>query len=547
LAERPTAPARPALTVGTAGHIDHGKTALVRALTGTDTDRLAEEKRRGISIELGFTELALDDGWRLGMIDVPGHERLVRTMVAGASAIDLFLLVVAADDGVMPQTREHLAVLRALGVEQGVVAISKLDVAEPEARELARAEVAELLPAAPTVEVSARTGEGLDRLRAELGRLALGATRSAEDRRGGPAIRRSPSTGAGERRGRLTRPAALHVDRAFTIKGAGTVLTGTLAAGRIARGDRLCVLPGGVTARARSIEVHGRERELAVAGERVAINLAGVQRSTVTRGDVVAAPGCGLRASYRLDVQLDAAALRHDLDRRRVQVHHGTRDSPGRVIAISEDGLAQLRLESPLLAAAEDRFVIRRIAPPDTLGGGHVLDPAPARHGPAASARLATIRERGLAEALADERATEAVGERAGEAVGRPDPQSLDREASLVLAILARDGVEPRSPAAIAAVLRIDPPRVRLALARCVAAGRAARAAADVFYEAGELAGLRTRAMALARERGELSIASLRDALGTSRKYAQALLEHLDAEKLTVRHGDRHLPRRPAD
>ncbi|MQA75156.1 MAG: selenocysteine-specific translation elongation factor [Solirubrobacterales bacterium] len=354
-------PARPALIVGTAGHIDHGKTALVRALTGADTDRLAEEKRRGISIELGFTELALDDDLRLGLVDVPGHERLVRTMVAGAGGIDIFLLVIAADDGVMPQTREHLAVLRALGIERGLIAVSKVDIAEPEARELAREEIAELLPGAPVVEVSARTGEGMSELRAALARLAGQAGAAADGRR-------------------IDRPAVMHVDRAFTIKGAGTVVTGTLATGRIARGDRLELPAAEVTARARSIEVHGRERERAVAGERVAVNLAGVERSAVARGDVVAQPGAGLRASYRLDVELDAAAQRHDLDRRRAQVHHGTRAAPARVIAISGDGLAQLRLESPLFAAAGDRFVIRRIAPPDTLGGGRVLDPAPARH-----------------------------------------------------------------------------------------------------------------------------------------------------------------------
>ena len=237
-----------ALTLGTAGHIDHGKTALIRALTGVDTDRLPEERRRGISIELGYAALSLPSGRRLSVVDVPGHERFVRTMVAGATGIDLFLMVVAADDGVMPQTREHAAVLRALGVDTGVVAVTKADVADPAA---ALAGAAELLPGAEAVAVSAREGTGLDALLAALERAAGGL-------RG-----RADAGGA----------ARLHVDRAFTIRGAGTVVTGTLWSGSIGRGDAVTLLPAGRAARVRGVQVHDEPVDRAGAGRRVAINL----------------------------------------------------------------------------------------------------------------------------------------------------------------------------------------------------------------------------------------------------------------------------------
>ena len=248
-------------TLGTAGHIDHGKTALIKALTGVDTDRLPEERERGISIALGYAPLALPSGRRLSVIDVPGHQRFVRTMVAGATGIDLYLMVVAADDGVMPQTREHATVLRALGVEVGVVAVTKADLADP-AR--ARAEAEELLPGAEVVAVSARTGDGLDELRAALDRAADRAARAD-----------APG------------PMRLHIDRVFTIRGAGTVVTGTLWAGSAGRGDTVTILPSGRTARVRGVEVHDEPVERAQAGQRVALNLTGVDRDEVARGDVV--------------------------------------------------------------------------------------------------------------------------------------------------------------------------------------------------------------------------------------------------------------------
>ena len=241
------------LTLGTAGHIDHGKSALIRALTGIDTDRLPEEQRRGISIELGYARLDLPSGAAVSVVDVPGHERYVRTMVAGATGIDLFLMAVAADDGVMPQTREHAAVLRALDVRRGVVAVTKSDLADPD---LAVLEAEELLPGIEVVAVSARTGAGLDALRSALDRIAAHSPRRAQ-------------TAGGE-------AARLHVDRVFTVRGAGTVVTGTLWSGSIARGDAVTLLPGARPARAREVQVHGAVIERAQAGQRVAVNLSGI-------------------------------------------------------------------------------------------------------------------------------------------------------------------------------------------------------------------------------------------------------------------------------
>jgi len=238
------------LTLGTAGHIDHGKTALIRALTGTETDRLPEERARGISIELGYAKLALPSGRSLSVIDSPGHERFVRTMVAGATGIDMFLMTVAADDGVMPQTREHAAVLHALGVGAGVIAVTKTDLADPE---LAMLEASELLPAAELVAVSARTGAGLDQLLTALDRTAA-------------QLRSSRDEGA----------ARLHIDRVFTIRGAGTVVTGTLWSGSIGHGDELAILPGRRRARVRAVQVHDAPAQRAAAGQRVAVNLTGV-------------------------------------------------------------------------------------------------------------------------------------------------------------------------------------------------------------------------------------------------------------------------------
>src|SRR5689334_18871383 len=238
------------LTVGTAGHVDHGKTWLVRALTGKDTDRLPEEQQRGISIDLGYAPLELPDGRRLSLVDVPGHERFVRNMVAGATGIDLFLLVIDAGEGARPQTHEHLAILRLLGIDRGVVALTKADLVDDDTLELARLEAEDLVPGAPVVVTSARTGAGLEELRAALAAVAA-------------KVERHPADG----------PARLHIDRSFTLRGIGTVVTGTLWSGTIAEGDELRVEPGGRAVRVRSVQVHDRDVERAEAGQRVAVSL----------------------------------------------------------------------------------------------------------------------------------------------------------------------------------------------------------------------------------------------------------------------------------
>ena len=358
--------ARP-LTLGTAGHIDHGKTALIAALTGVDTDRLPEEKARGISIDLGYAPLRLPSGRRLSVVDVPGHERFVRTMVAGATGVDLYLMVVAADDGVMPQTVEHAAVLVALGVFHGVVAVTKADLADPAPAAQAAARLMAGPGAFQVVTCSARTGEGVDAVAAALDRVAAGL----------PGRSASP----GE--------PLLHIDRSFTIHGAGTVVTGTLWSGSVGRGDVLVLLPAGRRVRVRGVQVHDRPTERADAGQRVALNLAGVDRRSISRGDALAAPGT-VEPTTVIDAALTLRDAEHGM---RVHVHHGTREAPARLAALGGD-LWQLRLERPLLARAGDHVVVRSLAPPDTLGGGVVLDPRARRHGRRADAlaRLERLR-----------------------------------------------------------------------------------------------------------------------------------------------------------
>ena len=299
-----------ALTVGTAGHVDHGKTTLVRALTGKDTDRLPEERARGISIDLGYAPLALPDGSTLSLVDVPGHERFVRTMVAGATGIDLFLLVVDAAEGARAQTHEHLAILRLLGVEQGVVAVTKSDVVDEETLALAVEELSELVSGAPVVAVSGVTGAGLDELRAALAVVAA----EVEQRR-------------------ADFPTRLFVDRVFTLRGIGTVVTGTLWSGSVGTGDQLRLEPAGRDVRVRSVQVHDVAVERAAAGQRVAASLPGVERGDVRRGDALVASGAFPR-SYRLEVSLEE--LEPVADGARLTVHHGTSRIPARVVRVGD-------------------------------------------------------------------------------------------------------------------------------------------------------------------------------------------------------------------
>jgi len=503
------------LTLGTAGHIDHGKTALVEALTGVNTDRLPDERKRGISIELGFAQLVLPSGRRASVVDVPGHERLVKTMVAGATGIDFFLLVVAADDGVMPQTIEHVAVLRAVGVERGVVAITKIDMDTAQAPSSLAPEIAKLLPDAALVAVSALTGEGLNDLLVELENAAHSVDQSPRRFDGEP---------------------VLHVDRSFTLRGIGTVVTGTLQHGPLAKGETVNVRPGERSARVRSIQVHGKSVSWVAAGQRVALNLGGIRHHEISMGDVVTGSQVPLEESYRLDVHL---ALEPDADHvlgERVQVHHGTRDVAARVIALPDDGFAQLRLEAPLAAFAGDRVVLRQIAHPSTLGGAEVVDPRPARHGSGLSpAALERLRNNSSAD---EPERPSAVDPKQAE-----EPPRLGRLDHMLQAVLDGDGLEPRSPRMIAEKLRLKDAQVATALSKLVAAGQATRVAPRVYYSTAELEKAVSRVSELLREQGELSVSELRDSLGTSRKYAQALLEHLDAVRITIRIEDRHVLR----
>ena len=479
---------RPPLVVGTAGHIDHGKTALVRALTGVDTDRLPEEQARGITLVLGFAPLRLPDGRRMSLVDVPGHERLIRVMVSGATGIDLFLLVVAADDGVMPQTLEHVRVLEALGVRRGVVAVTKADLADPVPAVRA---AGELLPGVEVVACSARTGAGVSDVTGALARAAADA----------PA-RSAPA-----------RPAVMHIDRVFTIKGAGTVVTGTLWCGTITRGERLLLMPGDRPARVRGVQIHGQTVDTAIAGQRVAVNLAGIERLAVARGDALLGPESPAALTYRIEAKL---ALHEALpDRERVQLHHGTRSTPARALALG-DALWQMRTERPLIASDGDRLVVRRISPPDTIGGGVIVRAAAGGRRAAAPAPPAASEARGTPPA----RPTTPAG----------DLAELDPAALALAERLRAAGHEPPSEAELGAEAR-HLPALR-------AAGQAVRVGRSMHAHPDSIAQVRAVVERVAVAEGSITLSRLRDELGTSRKYAQALLEHLDAVRVTRRRED---------
>lgn len=355
------------LIIGTAGHIDHGKSTLVRALTGIDTDRLKEEKERGISIELGFAFLTLPDGTQAGIVDVPGHERFVKTMLAGVGGMDLVVLVIAADEGVMPQTREHLQICELLQVKRGLVALTKADLVDAEWLEMVRADIAEVLrgtflDGCPVVACSATTGEGLSELL--------------------QAIQAQAATLEPKRTEGIVR---LPIDRVFTIKGFGTVITGTLWSGTLSVGDEVAILPTDLASRVRRLQVHGHTVEQAVAGQRTAVNLPGLEVSQIERGDVLCLPGT-LRASQAFDATLSLLpdALRPLLNRARIRFHLGTSERLARVILLDREELqpgeqtyVHIRLELPSAALPHDRYVIRSYSPQFTIGGGSILDPNP--------------------------------------------------------------------------------------------------------------------------------------------------------------------------
>lgn len=372
------------LVIGTAGHIDHGKSALVRALTGTDPDRLQEEKARGITIDLGFAHYREGD-LNVAFVDVPGHERFVRNMLAGAGGFDAVLLVVAADESVMPQTREHLAICRLLGLTRGIVALTKADAADADTRAVTELDVRELiagtfLETGEIVTVSARTGEGLDELRAAIARLGAGGHARA-----------------------ASGPVRVPVDRAFTIKGFGTVVTGTLVSGTIAEGAEYALLPAGRTVRIRGLQSHGEPKTQVEAGNRLALNIGAIEVSEIQRGDTIAAPGA-FTVTRRFDAVIENDSPRSIRNGARVRVYQGTSETTARLtIGASPDdasgtgaplqgvepggkAFARVRLEAPVVLTRGDRFVMRSYSPLATIGGGTVLDPEP-RRAPVRSAR----------------------------------------------------------------------------------------------------------------------------------------------------------------
>lgn len=628
------------LTLGTAGHIDHGKTTLVKALTGKDTDRLREEKERGISIELGYAELLLPSGRRLSVVDVPGHERFVKNMVAGATGIDLFLLVVAADDGVMPQTREHLRIVELLEIPLGAVALTKTDMVDEEMVELAAADVEDFLATsryagAPVVPVSGTTGAGLDELKRVLDELAERAPRRAAY----PATR-------------------MPIDRVFSLKGIGTVVTGTLWSGELRPEETVSILPPTSSerlaeVRVRSIQVHEHAVEAAEEGQRVALNLTGVDRQQLQRGQwVIKDPA--VEPTYLADVSL---ALLEDAPEpltrvSRVRVDHGTQEVLAKVVLADREELlpgeacyAQLRFEELVVVYPGDHFILRSLTPVTTIGGGRVFDPRPRKHGtdPRWRGRL-SILEAGPAEAivtlLLEEAFPAGIARRhletspylwrfaapaAVEAVltdGRAvetgqqrvfhGPSLLALEERVVAVLKARAGVDPLNPYLSVGELRREVsggrewPALEAALERLQEAGEVARsehglrwgraagalegaeaanadkllayfeaagveapavaaaAAAvglaeketvrlvqalerqgrmskvgeDLYYATSTLTSLMDRIAAEMETRGTITLAEVRDLLGTSRRYAQALLEHMDSEGLTLRVGD---------
>jgi selenocysteine-specific elongation factor len=573
------------LTVGTAGHIEHGKTSLVRALTGKDTDRLPEEQERGISIDLGYAPLDLGGGMTASLVDVPGHERFVRNMVAGATGIDLFLLVIDAGEGARAQTQEHLAILGLLGIDRGVVALTKADVVDDETLALALEEGREHVPSAPVVAVSAKTGEGLDELRSA---LAAEAEQTAQSAREGP-----------------TR---LYVDRVFTLRGIGTVATGTLWSGEIAEGDELRAEPAGREVRVRSVQVHDRPVERAQAGQRVAVGLPGVERHELRRGDALVEPGA-FHTSYRLDVSFEE--LEPIPDGARVNVHHGTSQVFARVVR-ERNGYAQLRLAEPVVAARGDRFVVRGRT---TLGGGRVLDPAPPRaidldrlrlleSGDPASIVRAIVREpvtgpelqaRGLLPPP-DLAAGLAVLGQAGDwyfapewlqdvrdhvrarLIQRAQAQPLDPGLPLAEALpsapwapavapllqLERRGSKVYLPGSAATLGERagEAERLRAALAQAGANPTRVedRELGSYLAEEGELVRLgdgfaigrpayeqaREALVTECERAGRITLARFRDLLGTSRRPAQLLLERFDADGITRRVGDERVLRRAA-
>ncbi|MDD4237669.1 MAG: selenocysteine-specific translation elongation factor [Desulfotomaculaceae bacterium] len=633
------------LIIGTAGHVDHGKTALVRALTGIDTDRLKEEKERGISIELGFASLQLPGGRRAGIVDVPGHERFIKNMLAGAGGFDLVLLVIAADEGVMPQTREHLDILQLLQVQKGIVVLTKVDLVEEDWLELVEEEVRDLIKGtvledAPLLKVSAVTRLGIPELLENIDQLA-----------GQTVYRLSDG------------PPRLPVDRVFTITGFGTVVTGTLGSGVLHIGDSVEIQPQRVIARIRSLQVHGEKVEEAEAGQRVAVNLAGLELEQVERGSVVAGAKT-MTPSNRVDIHLLLlkSAGRPLKNRTRVRFYLGTSETLGRVVLLDREEMepgtlayAQVELEEQLVAAKSDRFVIRSYSPMETIGGGTVIDPLPRRkHKRFRSEVLNALatRERGTPVELVDQFLTadsglhvpseiaagtdlkdEEIVEAARELVneGRAKMISGDGKTYYVATVIyqrwsaaivqlletyhrdfplregyPREDLRSRKFPALNSrvfqmlllemekdgLIRVTPQAVGLhgftaepapqqeklisqlkqklgdaaflppswneltrstgldevfaveLLQYLLRTGDMVKIAEELYFLKDVLAQARQKISQSLREKGEITVAEVRDLLQTSRKFALPLMEYFDREKLTRRVGDKRLPGR---
>lgn len=598
--------------IGTAGHVDHGKSALVEALTGIDPDRFEEEKRRGLTIDLGFAWLALPSGEEIGLIDVPGHERFIKNMLAGAGGISICLFVVAANEGWMPQSAEHLAALEVLGITSGVVAVTKSDTVDPETLEVVLAEVKERisrssLAGAAIVSCSAVTGEGLERLVAAIDAVVT-ATPPPQDRH---------------------RP-RLWVDRVFTMAGAGTVVTGTLAGGSLRVGQEVEISPGGRRSRVRALQTHKKEVSEIPPGDRVALNLAGLERGKARRGDAVVEPG-RWRATTRVDAAVrvlgaDLVGRAHELTEKGAHLLYvGSAETPVRIkllgtdhLASGESGFAQLHLRDPLPLQRGDRFVLRDAGRVLTFGGGEVLDPLPGAARRGDGRRLSLLEKLAVAdpsESLAAiveaEGAVDAeeawlrsgtrepppgVAELRGLLVSRTRLEELkEKVRAIVSEYHARHPLErglPKEharaatdlgPDAFDSLLALiddvveDGPIVRLAsfsvslapeqertraelvdkidaagftpplahelgvdegLLRALVDGSELVRIGDFYLTAGRAAEARSVVRSKIEEAGPLTVAAIRDLLGTSRKYAVPLCEWLDATGATRRQGD---------
>ncbi len=632
------------VVLGTAGHIDHGKTTLIKALTGIDCDRLKEEKERGITIELGFAAMTLPSGISISIVDVPGHEKFVHHMVAGATGVDLVALVIAADEGIMPQTREHLEICDLLRVKKGLVALTKIDLVEKDWLELVKEEIREFLQGtflenAPIIPVSSVTGEGLTEFVREVDRL----TQEVEERSPEGIFR-------------------LPIDRVFTMKGFGTVVTGTVVSGKISIGDNLEILPSGLMTKVRGIQIHGKPVEAALAGARAGINLQGLEKSAIARGEVLAHAQT-LRTTNNLDAvfNLLPSATKPLKNRSRVRLHVGTMEVLGKILILGseeikpgEEAYIRLLLEEPTVALAGDRFVIRSYSPVVTIGGGEILDAFPTRHkrvspnlksemdillksppeekvklhlwkaGPAGLSfaemvmrlnsapgqlkslidlliskgeiqafdgdrlrylhpRILTelkeiclnfLREFHLQNPLQPGAAKEELKSKlppqmdsrlfqhllsilAGEKKIVIEKELLrlashtislkEEEKDLrqkIIDLLAKSALQPPTTKEIISALQISPNELKPVLQLLTREGILVKVKDDLYFHRPAVAELETRVINFLKEQKEISPAQFKEMTQVSRKYAIPLMEYLDAQKITLRVGDKRVLRK---